>query len=91
MKIESTNHTFAVSDTGALGCMQLTKWIYHDINPPINPFDPKQAVKRAAEHLLDVYQKTGSEEKTVRTYNGGPNYASNAGADRHYYEKYLKA
>jgi hypothetical protein len=91
MKIESANHPFAVSDTGALGCMQLTKWIYHDINPPINPFDPVQAVKRAAEHLLDVYQKTGSEEKTVRTYNGGPNYANNAGADRHYYEKYLKA
>lgn len=91
MQIESANHAFAVSPTGALGCMQLTKWIYHDISPPINPFNPGEAVKRAAEHLLDVYQETGSVEKTVRTYNGGYKYASNAGADRNYFKKYQAA
>ena len=87
MQVESSGgNQFAVSETGALGCMQLTSWIYLKINPPINPFNPGEAVNRAATHLADLYQKLGSENEAVKAYNQGEANRGNAEA-----QKYLAA
>lgn len=88
ISIESAGQVFAVSDTGALGPLQLTRYIYYDISPPINPFDPQQAVGRAAEHLKDLISRHG-KTGAIMAYYAGENAMGNQ-ASQEYYGKHQK-
>lgn len=58
--VESQGDVLAVSETGALGLMQLTKFVYGE-DPAINPFRWKAAVQRSM-LLMDRFLRRSSRE-----------------------------
>lgn len=71
---ESGGRLDAMSGTGAFGPMQLTRWIYasREFSSPINPFDPADAVDRAAAYLAGLRDQFGGDlEKILAAYNQG--------------------
>ena len=58
--VESQGDTLAVSETGALGLMQLTKFVYGE-EPAINPFRWKAAVQRSL-LLMDRFLRRATRE-----------------------------
>lgn len=72
-KIESGGNSKCLSPTGALGSMGLTRYYYNDSNlEPINPFNKKEAVFRAAEKLAELLKKYNSSyHLALSAYNQG--------------------
>lgn len=54
---ESHGDLFAVSETGALGMMQLTQYIYSDTAPAINPFNATQAIERSSSLMMSFFSR----------------------------------
>lgn len=78
LKAESAWRPFNVSHTGALGLGQMIKSNY--VNRwNFNPFNPKDAVRYAAEHLRKDYQRFRRVDYAITAYNRGAGYVAKYG------------
>jgi hypothetical protein len=74
--VESHFHASAVSSAGAQGIAQFMPTTAAE-RGLADPFDPEQAIPKAAELLADLYLRFGNLGLAIAAYNAGPSRVSN--------------
>ncbi len=83
IRVESTFNSFAVSEKGAIGLMQIMpatgEWLSQKRNEPLRSarhlFEFERNVQLGASYLRELIDRFGSEEAALLAYNAGPGYA----------------